>query len=78
MIKNYAVKSKKEYTDKTSGENRHIWLEVGKVTHFDNDSMILELNMFPGQQFAVFPFEKKEAKPESQANTLETKPVPNF
>lgn len=56
MIEKFAVKAKKEFVK--DGENKSIWLGVGTVIKFDNGSMILELNMFPGKQFGIFPIDK--------------------
>jgi hypothetical protein len=53
MIKKYAVKSKKEYS--LNGEKKSLWLSVGTIVQFDNDAMVLELNILPDKQFSCFP-----------------------
>ena len=64
MIKKFAVKSKKTY--EKNGEQRTLWLNVGTIIKFDNGSMLLELNMFPDKQFAVFEVNEEPASPKDE------------
>jgi hypothetical protein len=51
-MKKYNVTSVKKYMK--GAEEKKIWLTVGTITEFDNGNSILELNMFPNQQFSIF------------------------
>ena len=53
-IKKFAVKSKKEYTDR-NGDEKTLWLGIGTVIEFENGNMVLELNILPGIQYSIFP-----------------------
>lgn len=58
---------KKEYTTK-SGENKVRWLPVGTLKINDDGKKFIDLNMFPGTSFYVFPQEKKEDQKESNSS----------
>ena len=56
------VVSKKTYKQK-DGQEKTIWLQCGTLKVTDEKKMYLDLNMFPGTQFYVFPPKDKEESP---------------
>ena len=59
----YNICSKKTYTKK-DGTEKTSWLNCGVLKKTDDGKMFLELNLFPGTPFYVFPKKEKEESSE--------------
>lgn len=63
-MKYFDIKTKKEWTDKRTGESKKIYLKVGSLTQFPDGRYKIDLAMYPDTNFYVFePYEDKKQDP---------------
>lgn len=64
--------TKKVYTDKASGEEKVVWLEIGTMITKDDGKSFIELNMHPNT--TVYVFEDKPRQPSNSAPRQQVEP----
>lgn len=65
MFKRFNICTKKTYLDSKTGQDKNQWLRVGNLIYFPangdkEEGYRLELYMFPGTPFSIFPDKPKD------------------